>query len=186
MILTYRTLSKNCCRDHSFIFTFFTFTLKISSRFYCTRKKKLSQNKCTIQTTIVSLQTCYSFKIYNHRIFEYFSFEITFSKCFQILNFFHIQNVCCLNETRMENINVNKQIHNILSNKFNVLFCYHQHGILMFFEKIILLLIITNHGVEFICATNFCKNITKCFLKNNNSNCNWILVVTNIYDHNML
>jgi hypothetical protein len=86
----------------------------------------------------------------------------------------------------MENINVNKQIHNMLSNKFDVLFCYYQHGILMFYEKFILLLIITNHGVEFICATNFSKNITKRNLKNNNSNCNWILVETNIYDHKML
>jgi hypothetical protein len=66
------------------------------------------------------------------------------------------------------------------------LFCYHQHGILMFYDKIILLLIIATHGVECIFETNFSKNITKRNLKNNNSNCNQILVVTNIYDHKML
>jgi hypothetical protein len=55
----------------------------------------------------------------------------------------------------------------------------------MFYEKIKLLLIIANHVVEFICVT-FSKNITKRNLKNNNSNCNWILVVRNIYDHKML
>jgi hypothetical protein len=63
---------------------------KIQVGFIVQEKMFCLKTKAQYKLSIVSLQTCYSFKIYNHTIFEYLSFEITLSKCFHILNFFHI------------------------------------------------------------------------------------------------
>jgi hypothetical protein len=144
----------------------------------------LLHKKCQVDFIVQEKMFCHNtnyqlslFKLVTHLKFTIVQslnichLKLHFQSVFTYWKFFTSQNVCCFNETRMENINVNKQIHNILSKKIIVLFCYHWRGILMFYEKIILLLIITNHGVEFICAT-FSKNITKKNLKNNTSNCN--------------
>ncbi len=43
----------------------------------------------------------------------------------QNLSTFHI---FCLNETKIQNIHINQEAYNVISQKFNILSCYDQHG----------------------------------------------------------
>jgi hypothetical protein len=50
-------------------------------------------------------------------------------------------------------------IYTTLTNKFDILSCYDQHGTMIFYDKIVSLsksFVMTNHGAEFFC-TNFNK-----------------------------
>ncbi len=64
--------------------------------------------------------------------------------------------ILCLNETKIEYINTNQQIHDALANKFNILSCYDRHKTIILYEKIVFLLksfVIRNQGAKFICTT---------------------------------
>jgi hypothetical protein len=90
MILTYTTLSKIIVEIiHLYLLSSLSHK-KFQADFIVQEKMFCFKTNAQYKLSIVSLQTCYSFKIYNHTIFEYLSFEITLSKCFDILNFFHI------------------------------------------------------------------------------------------------
>jgi len=40
---------------------------------------------------------------------------------------------------KVENIVLYKEIHNVISNKFNILSCYNEHGIMIFYDETICL-----------------------------------------------
>jgi hypothetical protein len=66
----------------------------------------------------------------------------------------------CLNEMKIKNIHTNHEKYNVISQKFNILSCYDQHGTIMFYDNIMVLsqtTSTTNSGVEFI-TTSFNKN----------------------------
>jgi hypothetical protein len=44
-----------------------------------------------------------------------------------------------LTETSIQNISMYKKIHNVISNKFNVLSCYKEHGIMIVYDETICL-----------------------------------------------
>jgi hypothetical protein len=39
-----------------------------------------------------------------------------------------------LNETRIRNVHLNSKIYNVLSQKFHILSCYDEHGIMVFYD----------------------------------------------------
>ncbi len=64
--------------------------------------------------------------------------------------------ILCINETKMENIYANKEIHNALLKKFRILCSYEQHGMIMLYDKTISISkwhSIIDHGATFICGT---------------------------------
>lgn len=64
--------------------------------------------------------------------------------------------IICLNEIKIEYINIDQQIHDALSNKFNILSCNDRHETIILYNKIVFLLksfVIRNQGAKFICTT---------------------------------
>ncbi len=54
---------------------------------------------------------------------------------------------------KIQNIHTNQKAYNVISQKFNILSCYDQHGTIMFYDNIMVLsqtTSTTNLGVEFI------------------------------------
>ncbi len=58
-----------------------------------------------------------------------------------------------MNEIRIQNIHLNLEIYNVLSQKFHVLSCYDTHGTMVLYDDIVSLIentTITNYSVELI------------------------------------
>ncbi len=72
--------------------------------------------------------------------------------------------ILCLNETKIKNICTYQEIHNvILNNKFDILYCYNQHGTMIFYNKMVSLsntTSIKDSNIEFI-ITTFNENTWK-------------------------
>jgi hypothetical protein len=47
--------------------------------------------------------------------------------------------ILCLNETRIQNIIIHKNIHDAIVNNNNILSCYDQHGTMILYDKMVLL-----------------------------------------------
>ncbi len=62
----------------------------------------------------------------------------------------------------MQNIHTNQETYNVISQKFNILSCYDQHGTMMFYDNTMFLsqtTSTTNLGVEFMIIASFDKNM---------------------------
>jgi hypothetical protein len=62
----------------------------------------------------------------------------------------------------MQNIHTNQETYNVISQKFNSLSCYDQHGTMMFYDNTMFLsqtTSTTNLGVEFMIIASFDKNM---------------------------
>jgi uncharacterized protein YlbG (UPF0298 family) len=72
--------------------------------------------------------------------------------------------ILCLNETKIKNICTYQEIHNVILNKkFDILYCYNQHGIIIFYDKMVSLsntTSIKDSNIEFI-ITTFNENTWK-------------------------
>jgi hypothetical protein len=65
--------------------------------------------------------------------------------------------ILCLNETRIRNVHLNSKIYNVLSQKFHILSCYDEHGIMVLYdddESLIESATITNYGKIFTILLN--------------------------------
>jgi hypothetical protein len=63
----------------------------------------------------------------------------------------------CLNEIIIQNVHLNLEIYNVLSQKFHVLSTYDEHGTMVLYDDIVSLIentTITNFGVELITTFN--------------------------------
>ncbi len=61
--------------------------------------------------------------------------------------------IFCFNETKIRNIDQNKEIKQVLLDKFDILSCYDEHGTMVLYDNIVFLLRttnITNNSAEFI------------------------------------
>jgi hypothetical protein len=155
--LTYIPLSHICSKEHSYLlspltnktFQVDTLVQEEMHRFRTTTQYELTlislKSYCTKFVIIESLNT--------------HSLTLHFQNILANQNLL-TSHILCLNEMKIQNIHTNHKTYNVISQKFNILSCYDQHGTIMFYDNIMVLsqtTSTTNSSVQFI-TTSFNKN----------------------------
>jgi len=109
------------------------------------------------QEEIYHLQTIAYLKFYHKELIviqfsNIHSLKLHFQYILKYFNLFALH-IFCLNETKIQNIQIHQEIYNVISKKFNMLSCYNGYGTMMLYHTIMFLshtFSITNLGLEFL------------------------------------